>query len=93
MFYATHTLHLPQCDALKLHVAEVVNGVVVSIFPFDGERQSMLWVDEIFASHMPRACVYGEIKNEVARDGQPLYLYSAVGGSALSDETPLLLLK
>ena len=75
MFYATHKLHLPQREPLKLYVVEVKNGVVVSFFPFDGERQSMVWVDELFLSHCPQAHFLSDIKKEVAQAAQPLYLY------------------
>lgn len=76
MLYATHKLHLPQSEPLKLYVVEVKNGVVVSYFPFDGERQSMMWVDELAISHSPRAVSVQYIKKEVAQPAQPLYLYS-----------------
>lgn len=91
MFYATHRLHLPQQEPLKLYVVEACNGVVVSFFPFDGERQSMLWVDEIYASHNPNAHTLADIKNEVAQVAQPLYLYSR--GNSPVDVNSLLPLK
>lgn len=81
MFYATHKLHLPQREPLKMYVVEVKNGVVASFFPFDGERQSMVWVDELFMSHCPQAHFLSDIKNEVAQAAQPLYLYSRVDGN------------
>ena len=81
MFYATHWLHIPQRAPLKLYVVEVRNGVVVSFFPFDGERQSMVWVDELFLSHSAQARFLSEIKNEVAQAAQPLYLYSLGSGN------------
>lgn len=76
MFYATHILHLPQREPLKLHVVEVKGGVVVSLFPFDGERQSMVWIDELYASHNAAARFVSDIKNEAMRDAEPLYLFS-----------------
>ncbi len=91
MFYATHRLHLPLQEPLKLYVVEVRDGVVVSCFPFDGERQSMLWIDEIYASHNPNAHSIADIKNEVAQVAQPLYLYSV--GDSTADDTILLSLK
>lgn len=81
MYYVTHKLHLPQCEPLKLYVAEIENGEVVSIFPFDGERQSMLWVDELYISCNPQAHHLTEIINEAAREMQPRYLYSVDGDS------------
>ena len=75
MFYVTHKLHIPQREPLKMYVVEVSDGVVVSFFPFDGERQSMVWVDELFLSHCPQARFVSDIKNEVAQAAQPLYLY------------------
>ena len=76
MYYATHKLHLPGGTTLKMYVVEVKAGVAVSFFPFDGERQSMVWVDEIVASHNSHASILSDIKNEAAQDVQPLYLYS-----------------
>lgn len=76
MYYATHKLHLPCREPLKMYVVEVRAGVVVSFFPFDGERQSMVWVDEIFASHNSCAHNLSDIKNEAAQEVQPLYAYS-----------------
>lgn len=81
MFYATHWLHIPQRAPLKLYVVEVRNGVVASFFPFDGERQSMVWADELFLSHCPQARFVSDIENEVAQAAQPLYLYSLGGGN------------
>ena len=62
MFYATHKLHLPQGDVLSMHVVEIVGGVVQGWFPFDGERQSMLWEDELYLSCNLRELIH--IANE-----------------------------
>lgn len=90
MFYATHRLHLPQREPLRLHVVEVVDGVVRSFFPFDGERESMLWVDELYASHNRQASFLSDIKDEPSQAAAPLYLYS-VDNSTLADAALVLL--
>lgn len=79
MLYAVRKLHLVTGEVLSMHTVEVVAGVVRSYFPFDGERQSMLWVEEAFLSHLSCAAVLGDIKKEVAQSSccdQPLFLYS-----------------
>lgn len=63
-----------------LHVVEVQHGNVISLFPFDGERQSMLWVDAILLSN--DAALDG-ISNDItsllsASDSVPLYAYSVI---------------
>lgn len=80
MFYATRCLHLPQCEPLEMYVVEVTGGVVVRWMPFDGERASMLWAEELFVSQRAVAESLDDIKNEAApQGGQPLYLYSFAG--------------
>lgn len=77
MFYATRCLHLPQCEPLEMYVVEVAGGVVVRWMPFDGERASMLWAEELFVSCSAVVECPDDIKNEAApQGGQPLYLYS-----------------
>lgn len=50
MYYATHRLYVSKNNPLGLHVVKVEQGRVHSFFPFDGERQSMLWVDALLLS-------------------------------------------
>lgn len=50
MYYATHTLYISDNNPLRLHVVKVEQGRVHSLFPFDGERQSMLWADLLLLS-------------------------------------------
>lgn len=50
MFYVAHKVYFENNDPLTLHVVQVVRGRVVSLFPFDGERQSMVWVDALLLS-------------------------------------------
>ena len=51
MYYATHRLYVANNNnPLRLHVVKVEQGRVHSFFPFDGERQSMLWVDVLLLS-------------------------------------------
>ena len=79
MLYAVRKLHLATGEVLSMHTVEVIAGVVRSYFPFDGERQSMLWVEEALLSHICCAAVLGDIKKEVAQSSccdQPLFLYS-----------------
>ena len=78
MLYAVRRLHLATGEILRLHTVEVVAGEVCSFFPFDGEKQSMLWVEEAFISSVPDAAILGDIKKEAVCDvvAQPLYLYS-----------------
>lgn len=47
MLYATHRLYTSKDNFLKLYVVNVEEGRVVSFFPFDGERERMIWVDNI----------------------------------------------
>lgn len=50
MYYATHRLYVSKNNPLGLHVVMVKQGRVHSFFPFDGERQSMLWADALLIS-------------------------------------------
>ena len=50
MYYATHRLYVSNNNPLRLHVVKVEQGRVHSFFPFDGERQSMLWADTLLLS-------------------------------------------
>ena len=50
MYYATHRLYIAENNPLRLHVVKVEQGRVHSLFPFDGERQSMLWIDMLLLS-------------------------------------------
>ncbi len=50
MYYATHKLYIGNDNPLVFHVVKVEQGLVVDFFPFDGEKQSMLWVDAIVLS-------------------------------------------
>lgn len=96
MFYATRKLHLPQGGCVEMYVAELVCGRVVRCFPFDGERQSMLWVENLFLSAAPDAKKYSDIKNGIPADinsGQPFFLYSATLVEPLCDDTPLVAIR
>ena len=79
MYYATRKLHLPQGEVLSMYVVEIVGGVVQGWFPFDGERQSMLWEDELFLSCNPDAKTIKDISREVPVHGLPLCLYVLCG--------------
>lgn len=50
MYYATHRLYISENNPLRLQVVKVEQGRVHSFFPFDGERQSMLWIDMLLLS-------------------------------------------
>lgn len=53
MYYATHILYLSKENLLKLHVVEVADKKVLSFFPFDGEREAMLWTDALVLTNNP----------------------------------------
>ena len=94
MFYVARRLHLATGEVIFMHVVEVQGGVVCSLFPFDGERQSMLWVEEAFLSHVPSAAVFNDIKQEAEQfiDCQrSCFLYSCdcPDGEGLQDSSPL----
>lgn len=50
MYYATHRLYISKNNPLRLHVVMVKQGRVHSFFPFDGERESMMWADTLLLS-------------------------------------------
>lgn len=50
MYYATHRLYNSKEGFLRLMVVETEQGRVLSLFPFDGERESMIWVDALLLS-------------------------------------------
>lgn len=79
MYYATRTLHLPQGDMLTMQVVEVVAGVVVRWFPFDGELPQMLWEEELFLSYNSEAKIFNDISREVSDVDKPLCLYVLCG--------------
>lgn len=51
MYYAAHLIYISKNNFLKLHVIKVEQGRVVSLFPFDGELQSMQWADRLLLSN------------------------------------------
>ncbi len=51
MYYATHRLYISRNNPLGLHTVTVKQGRVHSFFPFDGEREAMLWADALLISN------------------------------------------
>lgn len=41
--YAAHYVYLPDKGYLKQHVVEVEQGVVVKVFPLEGEMENVEW--------------------------------------------------
>lgn len=80
MYYATHRLYVSKNNPLGLHVVKVEQGRVHSFFPFDGERQSMLWVDALLISEDGTlSCISGtldEVLDAARPSEQGCYLYS-----------------
>lgn len=94
MLYTVRSLHLATGEVVPMHVVEVQGGLVRSLFPFDGERQSMLWVEEAFISSNPSATVYGDIKKEAQQHTcceRSFFLYSfdSSGVEELQASSPL----
>ncbi len=78
MYYVARKLHFADGGVMCMQVVQVTDGVVQACFPFDGERQSMLWVEEAFLSPLPEAVVLKDILSvaEGARRDGSFYLYS-----------------
>lgn len=84
MYYATHRLFVNNSLRL-LYTVEVEQGRVVSFFSFDGERQSMIWIDGILLADTDAldgaVCRSGELSALTARhaadaEGGCLHAYS-----------------
>ncbi len=98
MYFVARKLYCSQNPPLEMWVAELKEGEVVSLFPFDGERQSMLWYEELFLSATKDARCYGDIRKETAlceKMGQSLFLYTTIVplNGTPTDETSLVLLE
>ena len=78
MFYVAHRIYLSKENFLRLHVVEVVNKRVLSVFPFDTEKESMVWADALVLSNVPLpafARTIDEVLPSVGSDNIPTMLY------------------
>ena len=78
MFYVAHRIYLSKENFLRLHVVEVVNKRVLSVFPFDTEKEAMVWADALVLSDVPLHAFAGtidEVLPSVGSDNIPTMLY------------------
>ena len=69
-------LNMPCGEQRCSQVVDVAAGKVLSVAPFKGESQSMIFVEEIYLSTMDDAHAVSDINKELHRSGGALYAYS-----------------
>ena len=75
---------MPWGEQRHSQVINVASGKVLSVAPFKGELQSMIFVEEIYLSSMDDAHAVSDINTELHRSGGALYAYSVGEDGALS---------
>ena len=81
MFYVAHRIYLSKENFLKLHAVEVVDKRVLSVFPFDTEKEAMVWVDALVLTDVSLPAFAGtidEVLPSVQPDNIPTMLYEVL---------------